>query len=196
MQLISTNLITQGQHGSYNAVDIGPRPDPYYYAPENGTVTLVDDVDNDTCGKRLKVKGATGEHGFCHNATIYVKLGQKVKRGQKLAKMGYTGYTVPDNIPAGTHVHWILNINGVWVYPPSRVNQSFIKLGGAVNNTKPVSYYRANQISHAVLLRGMSLAEFNKYHKGKTEKALFEAFRKSKEHANKEEFVKDNYKET
>lgn len=125
---------SQGMHGSYNAVDYVPTAsDPYYYAPEDGTVTLVDNTDDDSCGKRLRIKGATGEHGFCHNDTIYVKVGQNVKRGHKLAKMGYTGYTQDaqgrDNTPGGTHVHWILNINGVWVYPPSKVNQSFVKLG-------------------------------------------------------------------
>lgn len=129
MQTISKNAITQGQHGQYNAVDIGPSPDPYYYAPEDGIITVVDNVDDDTCGKRLKLKGATGEHGFCHNDTIYVSVGQTVKRGQKLAKMGYTGYTQPDNVPAGTHVHWVLSINGVWVYPLSRVNEIFKKEG-------------------------------------------------------------------
>jgi hypothetical protein len=130
MQTISQNAITQRKHGVYNAVDIGPSPDPYYYAPEDGIVTLADVIVGDTnCGKRLKLKGSTGEHGFCHNELIYVKVGQKVKRGQKLAKMGYTGLTDPDNVPAGTHVHWILNINGVWIYPPSKVNQLFIKLG-------------------------------------------------------------------
>lgn len=137
MQSISQNPITQGKHGAYNAVDIGPSPDPYYYAPEDGIVTLADSVPGDTtCGKRLKLKGATGEHGFCHNDTIYVKVGQSVKRGQKLAKMGYTGLTDPDNVPAGTHVHWILNINGLWVYPPSKVNQPFIKLGATVSTDK------------------------------------------------------------
>lgn len=142
MQTISLNKITQERHGPFAAVDIG-RYDKYgkitdldYYAPEDGTITLVDTVDDDTCGKRLKLKGATGEHGFCHNDKIYVKVGQKVKRGQKLAKMGYTGYTEPDDTVAGTHVHWVLNINGIWVYPPSKVSQSFIKLGAIVKPTK------------------------------------------------------------
>lgn len=134
MQTISENKITQGIHGIYRAVDIGRYQngvikDLDYYAPEDGVITVVDTTDNDTCGRRLKLKGATGEHGFCHNDTIYVKVGQSVKRGQKLAKMGYTGLTDPDNDPDGTHVHWVLNINGAWVYPPSKINQSFIKLG-------------------------------------------------------------------
>lgn len=153
MQLISTNLITQGRHGAYNAVDIGPNPDPYYYAPEDGTVTIVDVVDDDTCGKRLKVKGATGLHGFCHNSEIYVKVGQAVKRGQKLAKMGYTGYTQPDNVPGGTHVHWILYRNGQYVYPPDFVNQPFIKLGATTGEAivKPTK----DEINNAFNLLGV-----------------------------------------
>lgn len=130
MQLISLNPITQGRHGAYNAVDIDNEPDPFYYAPEDGVVTVVDNVDDDTCGKRLKLRGAHGEHGFCHNDTILVKAGDAVLRGQKLAKMGYTGYTVPDNVPAGAHVHWVLNRNGVWTYPLELVDEAFIKLEG------------------------------------------------------------------
>lgn len=125
MQTISQNPITQTQHGAYNAVDIGPSPDPYYYAPEDGTITGVG--DSGTCGYRLGMDGSTGAHGFCHNSEIYVKVGDKVKRGQKLAKMGYTGYTQPDDVPAGTHVHWVINRNGVYVYPPSLVNETFKK---------------------------------------------------------------------
>lgn len=54
--------------------------------------------------------------------------------------------------------------------------------GGSVDNKKPVGHARANQIFKAVLLRGMTAAEFNKYHKGKTELQLFEQARTSNEH--------------
>ena len=135
MQLISTNRTSQGKHGTYNAVDISPDPDPDYYAPEDGTITALG--DSGTCGLRLELTGPTGRHGFCHNEKIFVKVGDKVKRGQRLAKMGYTGYTQPDNDPAGTHVHWVINKGGIYVYPPSLVNQSFIKLeGGDVEKDK------------------------------------------------------------
>lgn len=126
MQAISENPITQGKHGLYNAVDISPSPDIYYYAPEDGTITAWG--DSGTCGLRLELTGASGRHGFCHNELTLVSVGAKVKRGQKLAKMGYTGYTIPSGV-RGRHVHWVIQQNGVYVYPPSLVNQSFIKEG-------------------------------------------------------------------
>lgn len=140
MQTISQNPITQGKHGQYNAVDISPSPDPDYYAPEDGTITSWG--DSGTCGLRLELLGATGRHGFCHNEKTYVSVGQTVKRGQKLARMGYTGYTQPDNVPAGTHVHWVILRNGVYVYPPSLVNQGFIKLGGDVIGSEDIAPMR------------------------------------------------------
>lgn len=126
MQTISTNFITQKEHSQYHAVDIGPSPDIDYYAPEDGVITGVG--ESGTCGFRLGVKGATGDHGFCHNEEIYVKVGDRVKRGQKLAKMGYTGYTIPSG-PQGRHVHWVILKDGNYVYPPSLVNETFKKLG-------------------------------------------------------------------
>lgn len=124
MQTISENKITQGEHGQFHAVDIGPSPDIFYYAPEDGTITGVG--DSGTCGFRLGMNGATGAHGFCHNEEIYVTVGQKVRRGQKLAKMGYTGYTIPAG-PQGRHVHWVILRNGVYVYPPNLVDEPFKK---------------------------------------------------------------------
>src|SRR5215217_513830 len=51
--------------------------------------------------------------------------------------MGYTGYTIPKG-PAGTHCHWwIQRSNGSYVYPPSIINETFIKLdGGTVMVTR------------------------------------------------------------
>lgn len=191
MQLISTNGITQGMHGTYNAVDIGPSPDPYYYAPEDGIVTLADSAPGDsTCGTRLKVKGATGEHGFCHNDIIYVKLGQAVKRGQKLAKMGYTGLTDPDNVPAGTHVHWILNINGVWVYPPTKVNQSFIKLGEVIVSKDALTATEVDLTYLGVVHRHVDPSGAKTW-LGKPFTKLVTALRASSEYAKQAEAIKN-----
>lgn len=126
MQAITKNRITQAKHGQYNAVDYSWSPDPDFYAPEDGKVTLID-VSGD-CGNRLWLDGNTGRHGFCHIEKYYVKVGQVVKRGQKLAKMGYTGLTIPKG-PDGRHVHQVLFRSGKYVYPPDYINEGFIKLG-------------------------------------------------------------------
>lgn len=144
MQAPTNNKITQQIHGPYNAVDYSARPNPDFYAPEDGQIALIG--TDATCGKKLWLQGATGRSGFCHIETYFVSLGQFVKRGQKLARMGYTGTTIPKG-PGGRHCHQVLQLaNGSYVYPPSRINQSFIKLGGInVQLTKAaaIDLYRA-----------------------------------------------------
>lgn len=132
MQAPTLNAITQKQHGDYNAVDYDNDPNPNIYAPEDGTILSY--ALNGNCGNNLQFNGATGRHGFCHLESTTVKAGDKVKRGQVIGKMGYTGYTEPDNVPAGAHLHWVLYRNGVYVYPPNYINESFI--GGNVSADK------------------------------------------------------------
>lgn len=118
------NAISQTQHGTYKAVDYHSSPDVYIYAPEDGIVfaRLLNAGD---AGNELQVKGAHGRHGFCHIEEFYVQPGEKVIKGQKLAKMGYTGLTSPVG-PAGRHLHWvILQPDGTYVYPPSLITEPF-----------------------------------------------------------------------
>lgn len=130
MQSPTQNAISQVKHGAYNAVDFRSVPDVFYYAPEDGTISTIN-RNNGDCGYSFKLVGASGQHGFCHNEEVYVTSGQTVKRGQRLAKMGYTGKTDPVG-PGGRHLHWILNRGGAWVYPPDYVNESFIKEGEVI----------------------------------------------------------------
>lgn len=177
MQPPTSNPITQGKHGKYNAVDYDNQPDPYVYAPEDGTVSFYANAGN--CGNNLQLTTVKYIHGFCHLERAYVKVGDRVKKGQKIAKMGYTGYTEPDNVPEGAHLHWVLRVGNTYYYPPSKVTEEF---GENVNNTKKVSHVRANQIKKAVLYKGMSKSEYDKYYKNMTELQLFERFRTSKRH--------------
>lgn len=126
MQSISENAITQGIHGKWHAVDISPKPDPIAYAPEDVTFVFFAKANGD-CGNALTVRGASGEHGFCHlEGEPFIKSGQTVKRGFSLFKMGYTGKTIPAG-EAGRHAHWILRHMGEWVYPPDLINERFKK---------------------------------------------------------------------
>jgi len=141
MQKPTNNAVTQGKHGQYNAVDYAANPDINVYAPEDGTISDIN-PNNGNCGRSFNLQGATGRHGFCHTEEYYVSNGQRVVRGQKLAKMGYTGLTIPKG-PGGRHLHWILNRNGIWVYPPDYVNEAFIKQGEPpMNNGDVVNIYR------------------------------------------------------
>jgi len=119
----TSNPITQGKHGNYNAVDYSSRPDVYIYAPEGGKVTFYQYAGN--CGNNLQFAGVSGyTHGFCHLETSYVKVGQTIQKGQKIGKMGYTGLTDPVG-PNGRHLHWVLRKGNTYYYPPSKVTEPF-----------------------------------------------------------------------
>lgn len=117
------NPITQGKHGKYNAVDYNDTPDDTVYAPEDMTYHAYYPLAGDA-GNNLQMMGAHGRHGFCHLDSILVKPGQSVKKGEPIAKMGYTGLTIPKG-PAGKHLHWVLYRNGVYVYPPTLITEPF-----------------------------------------------------------------------
>lgn len=127
------NAVTQGIHGTYNAVDYSASPDPNIYAPEDGTILSYG--YNGNCGNNLQMNGATGRHGFCHLERATVSAGQAVKKGQIIGIMGYTGLTIPTG-PAGRHLHWVLYKNGVYVYPPNYVNETNApSAGGKIMDT-------------------------------------------------------------
>jgi len=48
---------------------------------------------------------------FAHLSEIDVKLGQRVKKGQVVGKVGATGRVT------GPHLHWSLGLNGTWIDP-------------------------------------------------------------------------------
>lgn len=122
------NKITQTQHLASKAVDYASYPDSYVYAPEDGTVDSymqrgTPGTTNDA-GMCLRLKGVHGLHQFGHLSASYVQPGQKVKKGAKLAKMGYTGYTIPDG-PGGAHLHYWVQTPQGYVYPPNLYKESF-----------------------------------------------------------------------
>ncbi len=48
---------------------------------------------------------------FAHNSKILVKAGQRIKRGDMVAKVGNTGRST------GSHLHYELRLNGVPIDP-------------------------------------------------------------------------------
>lgn len=111
-------LYAQFDMDGHNGIDIvRPWGEPLY-AIEDGTVVAVKN-DPHGYGKNVKyISDNPDEDGFYnewvygHNSENLVKLGDKVKRGQKIALMGNTGFTISGSTPywktnpyAGTHVH-------------------------------------------------------------------------------------------
>lgn len=117
------NPITQTMHGQYNAVDYAYIPDIYVYAPEDLSWYAYIPNAGDA-GNNLQMTGATGRHGFCHLEEIYLTPGQGAKKGEKIAKMGYTGRTDPVG-PEGRHLHWVIFTKDGYVYPPDLITEPF-----------------------------------------------------------------------
>lgn len=137
MQRPTLNRRTQGQHLVSKAVDYDNDPDPIVYSPEAGTIDSYQQRGvpgtKDDAGNALRMRGGTGLHQFAHLSASLVRPGEVVKRGQPLAVMGYTGYTQPDNVPAGAHLHYWVQTPKGYVYPENLYNETFIKLGGNVS---------------------------------------------------------------
>ena len=114
--------------GSFHAaIDIYVGWGSAIYAANNGTV---EDVSTKCVRGDTKCNGGRGNYviinhnikgyytQYMHLATAYVKPGQVVSRGQKIAAMGNTGFVVPtpgygSSSYAGTHLDY-----GVWIGKP------------------------------------------------------------------------------
>ena len=127
--------------GSFHAaIDIYVGWGSPVYAANNGTVAA---VGNNCVRGDTKCNGGRGNYviinhnisgyytQYMHLATTYVKPGQVVSRGQRIAAMGNTGFVVPtppygSSSYAGTHLDF-----GVWIGMPYQ--------GGSTRN--PFSLY-------------------------------------------------------
>jgi len=141
MKLASANRITQTAHGASRAVDISASPDTYVYAPEDATFDsyMQRGTGTSNAGNALRIRGKTGLHQFAHLEESYVTGGTVVK-GQRIAKMGYTGYTIPSG-KAGKHLHWWVKTPSGYVYPPNLVNETFNQ-GDTMNQEAGTELYR------------------------------------------------------
>ncbi|MCX8118548.1 MAG: M23 family metallopeptidase [Desulfobacterota bacterium] len=94
----------------HEGIDISNRVGTVVVAPANG---FVSDIGTDWVHGRFLVIS----HGFgmttrySHLNKVLVKVGQKVKRGEKIAEVGMTGKTT------GPHLHYEVRLHGVPVNP-------------------------------------------------------------------------------
>jgi murein DD-endopeptidase MepM/ murein hydrolase activator NlpD len=104
-----TNPFT-GLTQMHEGLDISNRVGTPIVAPANG---IISDVGNDIAVGKVVVIfhgfGITSRYG--HLNKVFVKVGQRVKRGDKIAEVGMTGKTT------GPHLHYEVKINGVPVSP-------------------------------------------------------------------------------
>jgi murein DD-endopeptidase MepM/ murein hydrolase activator NlpD len=55
---------------------------------------------------------------YAHNSSILVKTGDRVKKGDVIARLGNTGRST------GPHVHFGVAKNGTWINPMDLINEA------------------------------------------------------------------------
>jgi murein DD-endopeptidase MepM/ murein hydrolase activator NlpD len=89
--------------------DFGTRMDPYgqvVYTPSDGTVVFLGTEGG--YGKVLVVDHGYGvKTRYGHLSEVHVRLGDRVKRGDKVASVGNTGRST------GPHLHYEVRVNGI-----------------------------------------------------------------------------------
>ncbi|MBQ8001998.1 MAG: peptidoglycan DD-metalloendopeptidase family protein [Clostridia bacterium] len=96
-------------------IDIGASYGSDIVAAESGTVTVA--TYGSGYGKYLVINHGSGITTlYAHCSSLLVKVGDKVSRGQVIAKVGSTG------VSTGNHLHFEVRINGATTDPLTYVN--------------------------------------------------------------------------
>ncbi len=94
----------------HEGLDIAANTGTPIYATADGVVSMV--AYSPSYGKTLQIDHGYGYRTiFAHNSKILVQSGQRVKRGDMIAKVGNTGRST------GSHLHYELRLNGVPIDP-------------------------------------------------------------------------------
>lgn len=102
---------TQYYNPGHEAVDIQTRGGGPVFAAEDGTVIRADYGWNGGYGNVIEIDHGNGVVTlYGHSKELYVKVGDKVKRGQEISWMGNTGRVYG---ATGIHVHFEVRVNGV-----------------------------------------------------------------------------------
>ena len=101
-----------GKYSYHSGIDISASYGAAIYAADGGTVTF--SGWKGTYGKLVIITHDNGTKTYyAHNSSLLVSSGQKVYKGQQIAKAGSTGRST------GTHCHFEMRVNGTAVNPLS-----------------------------------------------------------------------------
>lgn len=101
-----------GSYSYHSGIDISASYGAPIYAADGGTVTF--SGWKGTYGKLVIITHDNGTQTYyAHNSSLLVSSGQKVYKGQQIAKAGSTGRST------GTHCHFEMRVNGTAVNPLS-----------------------------------------------------------------------------
>lgn len=99
-----------GQRKMHEGLDIAARTGTPIYATADGIVSQSETAPG--YGKLVVIEHGYGyKTYYAHNSKLLVKVGQRVKRGDKIAAVGNTGSST------GSHVHYEVRRNGVPLNP-------------------------------------------------------------------------------
>ncbi|MFL5784977.1 MAG: M23 family metallopeptidase [Bacteriovoracaceae bacterium] len=99
-----------GRLKMHEGLDVGAPFGTKVHAPADGIVTYSGEKSG--FGKFVQVDHGYGiETIYAHNQSLFVKAGQKVKRGTLLSAVGNTGHST------GPHLHYEVRVNGIAVDP-------------------------------------------------------------------------------
>ena len=115
-----------GQYKLHTGVDIGAPLGANFVAANDGIVIKAE--FNSAYGNMVIIDHGGGISTlYAHGSEILVEVGQTVKRGDSILKVGSTGYST------GPHAHFEVRINGVWTDPLPYITNGLIP--GEENNT-------------------------------------------------------------
>ena len=115
-----------GQYKLHTGVDIGAPEGANFIAANDGIVTKAE--KNTAYGNMVIVDHGGGISTlYAHGSEILVEVGQSVKRGEAVLKVGSTGYST------GPHAHFEVRINGITTDPLPYITTGLIP--GEENNT-------------------------------------------------------------
>ena len=105
-----------GHSTMHSGLDIAAAPGSPIYSPANGVVSYVGFESG--YGNLVTVDHGYGvKTRYAHSSEVFVKYGQRVRRGEKIAAVGNTGRS------SGYHLHYEVRVNGIAVDPKKYINE-------------------------------------------------------------------------
>jgi len=99
-----------GKLTMHEGLDIAARTGTLVFAAADGIVSQAETVEG--YGKLVVIDHGYGYKTYYgHNSKLFVKVGQRVKRGDKICAVGNTGSST------GSHLHYEVRLNGVPINP-------------------------------------------------------------------------------
>ncbi len=111
--MFGNQRIYNGSPGGYHSgIDIAASRGTYFVAPADGIVTLAANSPFSLEGNLLMIDHGMGlNSAFLHSSKLLVTVGQRVKRGQPIGRIGSTGSAT------GPHLHWSMKWNKARIDP-------------------------------------------------------------------------------